>query len=39
VALPSPFAKEHIESRFGGVLEEALAGRLGEESKLERFAE
>jgi plasmid replication initiation protein len=35
VAVPNPFAKEYIESRFGGVLEEILTGRLGEEARLE----
>jgi len=35
VAVPNPFAKEYIESRFGGVLEEALTGRVGEDARLE----
>jgi plasmid replication initiation protein len=35
VAVPNPFAKEYIESRFGGMLEEALTGRLGEDARLE----
>lgn len=35
VAVPNSFAKEYIESRFGGVLEEALTGRLGEDARLE----
>jgi len=35
VAAPSPLAKEYVESRFGGVLEEALLGRLGEDARLE----
>jgi hypothetical protein len=35
VAVPNPFAKEYIESRFGGVLEEALTGHLGEDAWLE----
>jgi plasmid replication initiation protein len=35
VAVPNPFAKEYVESRFGGVLEEALANRLGEDARLE----
>jgi hypothetical protein len=35
VAVPNPFAKEYIESRFGGVLEEALTGRVGDDPRLE----
>jgi hypothetical protein len=35
VAVPNPFAKEYIESRFGGVLEEALTGRAGDDARLE----
>jgi hypothetical protein len=35
VAVPNPFAKEYIESRFGGLLEEALTGHLGEDAWLE----
>jgi Replication initiator protein A/DnaA N-terminal domain len=35
VAVPNPFAKEYIESRFGGVLEEALTGRVGDDARLE----
>jgi len=35
VAVPNPFAKEYIESRFGGVLEEALTGHLGDDARLE----
>jgi hypothetical protein len=35
VAVPNPFAKEYIESRFGGVLEEALTGHLGDDPRLE----
>jgi chromosomal replication initiator protein len=34
VAAPNSFAKEYIETRFGGVLEEAFAGAAGEEAKL-----
>jgi plasmid replication initiation protein len=34
VAAPNSFAKEYIETRFGDVLEEAFAGRAGEEAKL-----
>ena len=35
VAVPNPFAKEYIESRFAGVLEETLADHLGEGAGLE----
>jgi hypothetical protein len=35
VAVPNPFAKEYIESRFGGVLEEALTRRAGDDARLE----
>ena len=35
VAAPNPFAKDYVETRFGDVLEEALAGRLGKDAKLE----
>jgi hypothetical protein len=35
LAVPSPYAKEHVESHFGGVPEEALAVCLGEESRPE----
>src|SRR5215213_2991280 len=35
VAVPNPFAKEYIESRFAGVLEETLTDHLGEGSRLE----
>jgi hypothetical protein len=35
VAVPNPFAKEYIESRFGGLLEEALTGRVGDDPRLE----
>ena len=35
ISVPNTFAKEYIESRFGGVLEEVLTGRLGEEARLE----
>jgi plasmid replication initiation protein len=35
VAAPNPFAKEYIESRFGDVLQEALAGHVGEHARLE----
>jgi plasmid replication initiation protein len=35
VAAPNPFAKEYIETRFGDVLQEALAGHVGEHAKLE----
>jgi len=35
VATPNPFAKEYVETRFGDVLEEALAGRLGKDAILE----
>ena len=35
VAVPKPFAKEYIESRFGDVLEEAVVSRLGEGARLE----
>ncbi len=35
LAVPNAFAKEYIESRFAGVLAEALVGRLGEGATLE----
>lgn len=35
VAVPVPFAKEYVKSRFGGELEGALANRLGEDAMLE----
>jgi plasmid replication initiation protein len=35
VAAPNPFAKDYVETRFGGVLEEVLAGRLGKDARLE----
>jgi hypothetical protein len=35
VAVPNPFAKEYIESRFTGVLEETLTDHLGEGARLE----
>jgi Replication initiator protein A len=35
VAVPNPFAKEYIETRFASMLEEALTGRLGEDAELE----
>jgi plasmid replication initiation protein len=35
VAVPNAFAKEYIESRFAGVLGEALIDRLGEDARLE----
>jgi hypothetical protein len=35
VAVPNPFAKEYIESRFGGLLEEALTSRVGDDPRLE----
>lgn len=35
VAVPNPFAKEYIESRFGGVLEAALTRRAGDDARLE----
>ena len=35
VAVPNPFAKEYIESRFASVLEETLADHLGEGAGLE----
>ena len=35
VAVPVPFAKEYVKSRFGGELEGALANRLGEDATLE----
>lgn len=35
VAVPNPFAKEYIETRFASVLEEALTSRLGGGSRLE----
>ena len=35
VAVPNPFAKEYIESRFAGVLEETLTDHLGEGARLE----
>lgn len=35
VAAPNPFAKDYIETRFGDLLGEALADRLGEDARLE----
>jgi hypothetical protein len=35
VAVPNSFAKEYIETRFGVVLEEALANHVGEDARLE----
>jgi plasmid replication initiation protein len=35
VAVSNIFAKEYVESRFGTMLKEALAGRLGEDAELE----
>jgi plasmid replication initiation protein len=35
VAVPNPFAKEYIESRFGGMLSEALMAHVGEGARLE----
>ena len=34
-AVPNSFAKEYIETRFGDLLEQALAARLGEDARLE----
>jgi plasmid replication initiation protein len=35
VAVPNAFAKEYIETRFGGVLDQAAASRLGEGARVE----
>jgi plasmid replication initiation protein len=35
LAVPNPFAKEYVVSRFGDVLEEALTAHLGEGARLE----
>ena len=35
VAVPNTFAKEYIETRFGGVLTQAAASRLGEGARVE----
>src|SRR5215210_4698002 len=34
VVVPNPFAKDYVETRFGSVLEEAIAGRLGKSARL-----